>query len=96
MQHARASVYDITGSFDEVLTKVKEQFVPILRKQPGFVSYNMTRDDDNRSTIMNLSVWETKKDAEASDTVAREWASKTLTDTAKHRSTHLGEYLSFA
>jgi quinol monooxygenase YgiN len=95
MQHARASVYQITGSFDDVVSKVREQFVPILRKQEGFVSYNMTRDDKDRSSILNLSVWETKQNAEASDKVARDWAEKTLADSAKHRSTHLGEYLSF-
>ena len=67
-----------TGSVDEVVQRVKEGFVPIIRDTPGFEAYLLLtpRQDE----IVAVSVFEDQQSAEESNKRAEEWVEQNLNE----------------
>jgi heme-degrading monooxygenase HmoA len=51
---------------------------PILAKSPGFVSYELIKPEAKDDMVASISIFKTRKDAEASNKVAEEWVHKNL------------------
>src|SRR4029077_11220889 len=66
--------YKLAGSGQELLRRIKEDFVPIIAGLPGFKAYHVI-DCGGRET-MSISFWETKTDARRSTEEARKWISQ--------------------
>ena len=48
----------------EIVRRVKEEFMPIIKKMPGFVSYNLI--DAGNGTLASISTFQDKSGAEES------------------------------
>jgi heme-degrading monooxygenase HmoA len=66
--------YKLAGSGQELLRRIKEEFVPIITSLPGFKAYHVV-DCGGRET-MSISFWETKADARRSTEEAQKWISR--------------------
>jgi len=60
----------------EIDKKVKEGFVPHLKRIPGFVAYYWLTNDEGRGSSM--SVFQDKAGAEESLKIAADWVAKNL------------------
>lgn len=67
-----------TDSVDEVVRKVQEDFVPVIKDTPGFVAYLVLapRQDE----IVAISVFEDQESAEESNKKAEEWVKQNLSE----------------
>lgn len=63
--------YKIQGR-EALARKVADSFVPMMQRQPGFVSYTVFWTGEDRWTA--LCVFETQAQAEATTPLARQWA----------------------
>ncbi len=61
----------------ELLAAVNDEFIPLLRSQPGFVSYQLIAAPD-RSSLVTVSTFEGQAEAEASAVQAREWIARRI------------------
>jgi heme-degrading monooxygenase HmoA len=66
--------YRLAGSGQELLRRIKEEFVPIVTSMPGFKTYHVV-DCGGRET-MSIGFWETKADARRSTEEAQKWISR--------------------
>jgi hypothetical protein len=62
--------YEGVGSIDVIALAAREQFFPLFEKLPGFVSYTLIDTDDN--TLMSVTIFETREQAEAGNIAVRE------------------------
>ena len=58
--------------------KANTELRPILSKAPGFVSYELLRQDGKDDVVTSISVFNSRSEAEASNAVAQEWVQKNL------------------
>lgn len=58
-------------SVDEVVWRIREEFVPIISKAPGFLNYHVL--DMGNGVLASISVFENKAGAEESDRLAANW-----------------------
>ena len=58
-------------SITELLKRIKAEFVPIISKVPGFVSYTVL--DAGNGTIASISSFESKSGADESTRRASDW-----------------------
>jgi len=65
-----------TTSAKEVLQHVREGFVPIISKAPGFLSYSAF--DASNGVVASISVFETKAQVDESNRLAADWVKKTV------------------
>ncbi len=63
--------------------KANAELRPILAKSPGFVSYELIQLDGKDDAVTSISVFKTRADAEASNTVAGDWVRTNLPSTNK-------------
>jgi len=56
---------------EEVRRRVEVGFLPILRKQPGFVSYTLVHAGNG--TMVSITTFDTREGAERSNRMAAEW-----------------------
>ncbi len=63
-------------SAEEVLRRVKQGFVPIISKAPGFIAYYSL--NAGNGVLASVSIFETKEGAEASNRMAAEWVKGTV------------------
>lgn len=63
--------YVIRGSMDELLRRIRDGFVPIVRAAPGFRSYSVVRVRGNE--VVTISVFESQAQARLSNDLAAEW-----------------------
>ena len=56
---------------EEVRRRVEVGFLPMLRKQPGFVSYTLVHDGNG--VMISVTVFQTREGAEDSNRLAAEW-----------------------
>ena len=54
-------------SIDEVVRRVQEEFVPLIRDMRGFVSYFLLVPSERREDIVSVSVFEDQQSAEESN-----------------------------
>jgi hypothetical protein len=65
-----------SNSSEEVLWRVKEGFVAIISKAPGFVAYYSL--NAGKGELLSVSIFGTKAQAEESNRLAAEWVKKNV------------------
>ena len=65
-------------SIESVVRRVKEGFVPLIRKTPGFVSYFVLIPRPGE--IVSVSVFEEQRGAQESNAVAEDWVRRNLSE----------------
>ena len=64
------------GDMPEIVERVREGFVPVVSKIPGFVSYQVL--DCRDGTMASISTFANKDAARQSDEAAKHWTSENL------------------
>jgi hypothetical protein len=59
---------------EEVRRRVEVEFLPMLRKQPGFVSYSLVHAGNE--TLVSITVFQTREGADLSNRLAAEWTAR--------------------
>jgi quinol monooxygenase YgiN len=67
-------------SIDEVVRRVQEDFVPLIRDMQGFVSYFILVPSEREDEIVSVSVFEDQQSAEESNRKAAEWVAQNLSE----------------
>jgi quinol monooxygenase YgiN len=67
-------------SIEEVVRRVQEDFVPLIRDMGGFVSYFILVPSEREEDIVSVSVFEDQHSAEESNTKAAEWVVQNLSE----------------
>ena len=67
--------------------KANSELRPILSKAPGFVSYELLEPEEHEGVVTSISVFNSRAEAEASNTMARDWVQANLPAMAKPRTT---------
>jgi quinol monooxygenase YgiN len=67
-------------SVDEVVRRVQEGFVPLIRDTQGFVSYFILIPSEREDEIVAVSVFEDRQGAEASNEKAADWVAQNLSE----------------
>jgi heme-degrading monooxygenase HmoA len=94
MEHIRIATYTLNkGTFQEVAETAKTSMLPKFQEQPGFVRYGLADMGDR--TVMSISVWETREQAEAATPVAATWVGQHLADHVQLRSNTVGDLAFF-
>ena len=65
-------------SIDEVVRRVQQDFVPVIRDVAGFVSYFVLVPSGREEEIVSVSVFEDQQSAEESNRKATEWVAQNL------------------
>ena len=71
----RRYTVDVANS-DEIISKVKEGFVPIIKGTPGFLGYYVINAGDG--VLASVSVFESQAGVEESDSRAADWVKEHL------------------
>ncbi len=79
--YASVRKYSIRGSMDELLRRIREGFVPIVRNAPGFKSYSVVRVRGN--DVVTISVFESQAQAVQSNELAAEWVRENVASFAE-------------
>ena len=94
MQHVRIATYEIrAGSFQELAAAAREGMLRTFQDQPGFIRYGLADLGDRK--LVSLSLWETRKDADASVPVAERWVRENVASRVDLRSTQVGDLAFF-
>lgn len=67
-----------SGSMDALMHRVDRDFADALAMEPGFVAYQVVATGDD--TLMSVSVFRTREDAERSSELAAQWVAADLAD----------------
>jgi hypothetical protein len=90
MEHLGVTTYGIKeGSFSEIAEQSKKGMLPIFKKEPGFIRYGVA--DIGDKSVMSITLWETRDQAEASVPVAATWVKENLGDRVELRSSRVGD-----
>ncbi len=65
-----------SGSVDEVMQRVKDGFIPIIKDGPGFLAYYVL--DSGSGTVTSVSVFEDQEGAKESIRMAADWVRENL------------------
>ena len=68
---------DSTG---EVVRRVREGFVPLIRDTPGFVSYFVLVPSEREDELVSVSVFEDQRGAQESNERAEDWVKENLSE----------------
>ena len=60
MNYARVGVYTLTTTPIEATRLATEEMLPIFKRQPGFVDYQVVSTDDK---LISISTWKSKEHA---------------------------------
>jgi hypothetical protein len=94
MQHLRLATYEIKkGTFQDVAKVAENGMLRTFREQPGFVRYGVA--DVGDKTLVSISLWETRKHADAAVPVAATWVRENLGDQIEIRSNQIGDFAFF-
>ncbi len=88
MTHARVGIYRLQGSAEEVFRSGGEGLLPIFRRQPGFVDYELVGTGDG---VVSISHWESREQADAGADAAAEWVRENLASLVTLTDNHVGE-----
>ena len=64
------------GSADKIEQRVRDGFLPLVSRLPGFVSYDLVRSSDG--SLVSTSVFESRQSAEDSNRLASDWVHENL------------------
>jgi heme-degrading monooxygenase HmoA len=67
-------------SVGEVVRRVKEDFVPLIRDTQGFVSYFVLAPSEREDELVSVSVFEDRRGAEESNERAEDWVRQNLSE----------------
>jgi heme-degrading monooxygenase HmoA len=67
-------------SVDEVVRRVKEGFVPLIRDTQGFVSYFVLAPSEREDELVSVGVFESQESAEESNEKAEDWVRQNLSE----------------
>lgn len=77
--HMSIRTYRMTeGSIDEALHRVDRDLADAFMREPGFVSYNVTRTGER--TVASVTVFHDEDQAQASNELAAQWVAEELGD----------------
>jgi heme-degrading monooxygenase HmoA len=94
MQHVRIATYEIKdGTFEELARIAREGMLPKFEEQAGFIRYGLADLGDRK--CVSLSLWETRKDADASVPVAERWVRENAASKVVLQSTLIGNLAFF-
>ena len=94
MRYVRIAKHTINeGTSQEIADAAKTSLLPKLQKQTGFVRYGLA--DTGEKICEPFSIWSTREDALAAETVATNWVGKNLGDKVMLRSSHVGRLAFF-
>jgi heme-degrading monooxygenase HmoA len=94
MQHVRIATYEIrNGSFQELAEIARQGMLRTFQEQPGFIRYGLADCGDRK--LVSLSLWETRKDADASVPVAERWVRENVADRVALKTTQIGDMAFF-
>jgi antibiotic biosynthesis monooxygenase len=90
MEHVRVATYEIKkGSFQEIADLAHNGMLRMFQEQPGFIRYGVA--DLGDQSLVSLSLWETRKDAESSAPLAATWVRENMSDRIELRSNQIGD-----
>jgi heme-degrading monooxygenase HmoA len=94
MQHVRIATYDIKdGTFEELARIAREGMLRKFQEQPGFIRYGLADLGDRK--LVSVSLWETRKDADASVPMAERWVRENLENKVDLKTTQIGDLAFF-
>jgi hypothetical protein len=94
MQHVRIATYEIKdGNFKELADIARQGMLRTFQDQPGFIRYGLA--DLGERKLVSLSLWETRKDADAAVPVAERWVRENIANRVDLRSTQIGDMAFF-
>jgi hypothetical protein len=71
-------IYDGTGDATEINRIAQSDLAPLLKAQPGFLSYDIA--DAGTGSVFSISMFDTREQAEAANRMAREVVQKMRKD----------------
>src|SRR4051812_11345664 len=74
---------------DEILTRVRQGLLPLLRRQPGFVAYEVIKTGEDSAIFIHTC--ESKEQAEAAVQTAAMWVRDQIANLIVSVDTHVGE-----
>ena len=91
MRHMRIARYELTnGSFQDVANTAKTGLLPKFRELPGFVRYGVA--DVGDKSLVSISQWETREQAEAASPIAATWVKENIQDRVQLRENYVGDF----
>ena len=88
MSSARVALYDLTGSYDTIVSKVKDGLAPLYQRQDGFESFVSIDGDKNK--LVSVSTWKDDDSATKGAAVAQQWVKDNIQEQLKLRETVIG------
>jgi len=67
-------------SIDEVVRRVQNDFVPLVRDTQGFVSYFILIPSERENEFVSVSVFEDREGAQESNRKAADWVEQNLSE----------------
>ena len=94
MQHVRIATYEIKdGNFQELADIARQGMLRTFQDQPGFIRYGLADIGDR--TVVSVSLWETRTDADAAVPVAERWVRENVATRVDLRTTLIGDMAFF-
>ena len=94
MKHVRIATYEIKdGNFKELAELARQSMLRTFQEQPGFIWYGLADCGDRK--VVSLSLWETRKDADASIPVAERWVRENVATRVALKTTQIGDLAFF-
>jgi hypothetical protein len=83
--------YAFIGDPRDLARRAQETMVPLFQEQPGFVSYSVMA---TQNEVFSFSIWDTEEQADAANTISREWVAENLApDQIELKESRVGELL---
>jgi quinol monooxygenase YgiN len=93
-QHVRIATYEIKdGTFEDLAELARKGMLRTFQEQPGFIRYGLADLGDRK--LVSVSLWETRKDADASVPVAERWVRENIANRVDLRTTQIGDMAFF-
>ena len=88
--HARLARYTFSGDAQELIRRVEDGMLPILKAQPGFRAYSVIESDDE---IFSFSGWDSADQAEAANVTIASWVAENMAGDIQLTEARFGEVL---
>jgi hypothetical protein len=93
-QHVRIATYEIKdGTFEDLAELARQGMLRAFQEQPGFIRYGLADLGDRK--LVSVSLWETRKDADAAVPVAERWVRENIASRVDLRTTQIGDMAFF-
>ena len=90
MRHMRIPFYRFKpGTVDLVLRQAQRELLPLFRRQPGCVAYDVVKTGPDAA--ISVSTWDTRRQAEDAEQMVAAWVQEHVGEALVAVETHLGE-----